>query len=213
MIMRPNLKKTLIFAAIWGAFVFVSCFLLTIVFARYANATGNETLQGSAQANASGSIYNHANQYNNLFGGYLPSTKFSLDSVTCPTAQFTVGALPNYTHHQLGHQDGVSGVIGLNMPVDFNGTLKRCKQQQAALLRRIETDREFAILSVCKNAAEAGLYLDPQVFPWARYCQGVQLTGPTTREQEQAAALEDLKRQNAALRDQAEKMLAAFGRK
>ena len=132
----------------------------------------------SAGATAVGNAYNSPTYLNPMMGaGTLSVTRFDRDSITCPTTTFTAGFMPTKTHNDYGinsnRSENYVALISLNVPLDWDGTVTRCRQRQEALVARDRMNREFAIIDACLRIKREKLILDPRLFPFAKKCRGL----------------------------------------
>ncbi|AUR96767.1 hypothetical protein NVP1232O_33 [Vibrio phage 1.232.O._10N.261.51.E11] len=152
--------------------------LLLVPFA--VPALADEANSAASAAYADGTVVNQNYQNNNTLDNELPYVTMSRDRVTCPTGKFTAAAIPTKTNSDYGDSDSASLMVGLSIPVDFNGTVDRCKQQQRLMIRNAEwemTDREIdtdmRILAACKKAFDDKININPKAFPWAKKCDSL----------------------------------------
>ena len=139
----------------------------------------------TARATAVGNAYNSPTYLNPMMGaGTLSVTRFDRDSITCPTTTLTAGFMPTKTHNDYGinsnRSENYVALLSLNVPLDWGGTITRCKQRQEALiardkisLTRAKISQEFAVIDACLKIKREKLMLDPRVFPFAKKCQGL----------------------------------------
>lgn len=139
----------------------------------------------SAASYANGTVVNSNYQTNNALNGDVPYVTYGKEMISCPTGKLTANVLPSYNHTTYGDSDGVTLMIGYSMPLDFNGTVGRCRQQEKAMIRAFEIktrndllNQDFMIMSACKKARMEGITLDDKVFDWAVKCRGLAFAQP-----------------------------------
>lgn len=74
-------------------------------------------------------------------------------------------------HWFIGNTD--TGVVALDIPLDINGTIHRCKKQQSSLSKLTNIDIDLKILSACIKAKAENINITTEHFPWAEKCQSV----------------------------------------
>ena len=154
--------------------------VLTLLVLSSFTSLADEANSAASTAYADGSVINQNYQSNNTLDNDLPYVTMGPNRVTCPTGKFTAAAIPMTTNSDYGDSNSASLMVGLSIPVDFNGTVDRCKQQQRLMIRNAEwemTDREIdtdmRILAACKKAFDDKININPEAFPWAKKCDSL----------------------------------------
>ncbi|HIF9075745.1 TPA: hypothetical protein ACX6NV_000576 [Photobacterium damselae] len=136
-------------------------------------AFANTESDASSVASADGTVLNHNTQMNTMLETEVSYSTFTRDSVVCPTTRFNFALMPNHTKHMRSDSTSITGVMALDIPLDLNGTISRCKQQQKALLALVDLERDLKILAACIKAKEQSINITPDHFPWAEKCLSV----------------------------------------
>lgn len=140
-----------------------------------ANGNSLTATDANASSAAEGNVYVSSQQMNPMYGySRLPDTVIGNDYTSCPTSKISMGVMPSYsTGNYSGRNKNIAVGLTLDMPLDFEGAITRCKQHQKAQLIRMQTQNITNIVSACMEVKRQGFMLDPKVIPWAKYCKGI----------------------------------------
>lgn len=148
-------------------------------------ASANDPLLNSADSLASseaaGNVYMSSQQLNPMFGNQrMPETVIGRDFTSCPTSKLSMGVMPSHSSGDYsGRQRSISVGLSLDIPLNFEGAISRCRDQQKAQIIRTQTENITNIVSACMEVRRQGFLLDPKVIPWAKYCAGIKHEHPS----------------------------------
>lgn len=157
--------------------------LLAVMFSSTAYCANSS----NSSAYADGSVVNYNSQSNNALDGEMPQAIFSENMISCPTSKLGLYVIPSHNSSDYGDSNGITGMMGVTIPLDTNGTMDRCAQGQRLIVRNLEIrnekresesklDYDMKIMAACEKAFKDGTFIDPNVYPWAVKCQGMKFT-------------------------------------
>lgn len=147
--------------------------IAALLFSGAALAGDGLNADADAVASADGTVLNHNTQMNTMLDNDISYSTFNRESVTCPESRLSIALMPNHAKHMHSDSTSITGILSLDMPLDINGTISRCKKHQNTLLSLARLDNDMKILTACIKAMQLNIHISKEHFQWAEKCKSV----------------------------------------